>query len=76
MGTIKTNGIIIQESNMGDYDKMLTMLTPRVTGKLAVLQRAQEDQKVHSLQAVSFCVLEIIYFMKEQIHTILIRVKQ
>ena len=28
MGTIKTNGIIILESNMGDFDKMLTMLTP------------------------------------------------
>lgn len=28
MGTFKTNGIIILESNMGDYDKMLTMLTP------------------------------------------------
>lgn len=28
MGTFKTNGIIIQESNMGDYDKMVTMLTP------------------------------------------------
>ena len=28
MGTIKTSGIIIQENNMGDYDKMLTILTP------------------------------------------------
>ena len=28
MGTIKTNGIIISENNLGDYDKMLTMLTP------------------------------------------------
>ena len=28
MGTIKTSGIIISESNLGDYDKMLTMLTP------------------------------------------------
>ena len=28
MGLIKTNGIILLESNMGDYDKMLTMLTP------------------------------------------------
>lgn len=28
MGTFKTNGIVIRESNMGDYDKMLTMLTP------------------------------------------------
>ena len=28
MGTIKTSGIIISETNLGDYDKMLTMLTP------------------------------------------------
>lgn len=30
MGTIKTKGIIIAENNTGDYDKMLTMLTPGV----------------------------------------------
>ena len=28
MGTIKTKGIIIAENNVGDFDKMLTMLTP------------------------------------------------
>ena len=28
MGTIKMKGIIIAENNVGDYDKMLTMLTP------------------------------------------------
>ena len=28
MATTKINGIILAESNMGDYDKMLTMLTP------------------------------------------------
>ena len=28
MSSIKMKGIIIAESNMGDYDKMLTMLTP------------------------------------------------
>lgn len=28
MGTIKTKGIILVERNMGDFDKMLTMLTP------------------------------------------------
>ena len=27
MGTVKMSGIIISESNLGDYDKMLTMLT-------------------------------------------------
>ena len=30
MGTIKTKGIIIAENNMGDFDKMLTILTPNV----------------------------------------------
>jgi recombinational DNA repair protein (RecF pathway) len=28
MSTIKMQGIIIAENNAGDYDKMLTMLTP------------------------------------------------
>ena len=28
MGIIKTKAIILRESNMGDFDKMLTMLTP------------------------------------------------
>ena len=28
MGIVKTKGIIIAENNMGDYDKMITMLTP------------------------------------------------
>lgn len=28
MAIIKTNGIILAESNMGDYDKMVTILTP------------------------------------------------
>lgn len=28
MGTVKTKGIILMESNLGDYDKMITMLTP------------------------------------------------
>ncbi len=28
MGIVKTKGIIIAENNNGDFDKMLTMLTP------------------------------------------------
>lgn len=28
MGIIKTKAIILRESNMGDFDKMLTMLAP------------------------------------------------
>lgn len=70
MGTFKTNGIIIAESNMGDYDKMLTMLTPRISEKLGVLQKVQEDLKVHYLQAVNFCALENICYTKAQVHII------
>ena len=39
MGIIKTKGIIIAESNMGDVDKMLTMLTPRSPEKFRVQQK-------------------------------------
>ncbi len=28
MANVKINGIVLSESNVGDYDKMLTMLTP------------------------------------------------
>ena len=28
MANIKTNGIVLSENNLGDFDKMLTMLTP------------------------------------------------
>ncbi len=30
MPNIKMNGIILSENNLGDYDKMLTMLTPGI----------------------------------------------
>ncbi len=30
MSIVKMKGIIIAENNMGDFDKMLTMLTPGV----------------------------------------------
>lgn len=32
MGSLKTKGIILSESNMGDFDKMITLLTP--SGKI------------------------------------------
>ena len=34
MPNVKINGIILAENNMGDYDKMLTMLTPNY-GKIS-----------------------------------------
>lgn len=37
MGTIKTKGIILSENNMGDFDKMVTLLTP--SGKIGCAAR-------------------------------------
>lgn len=70
MGTFKTNGIIIGENNMGDYDKMLTMLTPRSSGKYHVLLKVQEEQKAIFLLAVSYYALENICYIKELVHII------
>ena len=44
MGTFKTNGIVILESNMGDYDKMLTMLTPSL-GKISCAAKGARRAK-------------------------------
>ncbi len=30
MSNVKINGIILAENNLGDFDKMLTMLTPGI----------------------------------------------
>ena len=30
MATMKINGIVLSENNVGDFDKMLTVLTPGI----------------------------------------------
>ena len=44
MGNIKTNGIIIAENNFGDFDKMLTMLTPG-QGKISCIAKGARRPK-------------------------------
>lgn len=44
MGTIKTKGIVISEHNMGDSDKMLTILTPGM-GKISCAAKGARRQK-------------------------------
>ncbi len=44
MGTIKTKGIIIAEHNSGDFDKMLTMLTPGI-GKISCIAKGARRPK-------------------------------
>ena len=44
MGIIKTKGIVILESNMSDYDKMVTILTPNL-GKIGCAARGARRPK-------------------------------
>lgn len=53
MGTIKTKGIVIAENNMGDFDKMLTILTPDL-GKIGCAARGARRQKSALLAGSQF----------------------
>ena len=44
MAVIKTKGLILRESNMGEYDKMCTILTPDV-GKIGVAAKGSRRSK-------------------------------
>ena len=44
MGTIKTKGIVLVENNLGDYDKILTMLTPGL-GKISCVAKGARRPK-------------------------------
>ena len=43
MGIIQTKGIIISENNSGDFDKMVTLLTPN--GKIGCLAKGARRNK-------------------------------
>lgn len=53
MSTIKTSGIIISENNFGDYDKMLTMLTPGY-GKISCMAKGARRPKSALLAGTQF----------------------
>ena len=62
MGTIKTKGIIIQESISSDYDKMLTMLTPGL-GKINVSAKGARRPKSALLAGSQFlCFGEYVLY--------------
>lgn len=44
MGTVKTKGIVLMENNLGDYDKMITMLTPGL-GKIGCAAKGARRPK-------------------------------
>ncbi len=42
MANVKINGMVLAENNMGDFDKMLTILTPNVRKNLMCSQRSKK----------------------------------
>lgn len=48
MSSTKVNGIILSENNFGDFDKMLTMLTPGLRKNILCCQRGKKTKKCSS----------------------------
>ena len=67
MGIVKTKGIIITESNAGDSDKMLTILTPGIRKNWMLSQGSFKNKKSSYGTVSKFYVLENIFFLKGQI---------
>ena len=53
MGIIKTKGIVLLESNMKDYDKMVTILTPNM-GKIGCAARGARRNKSTLMAGTQF----------------------
>lgn len=69
MGTIKTKGIIISENNMGDFDKMLTILTPN--GKVSCSARGARRPKSQLMAGTQYsCFGEYMMFKGSNTYTL------
>ena len=53
MKQLKVSGVIIAENNMGDYDKMVTLLTPNL-GKISCSARGARRSKSLLLSGTQF----------------------
>ena len=70
MGIVKTKGIIIAESNMGDFDKMLTVLTPGL-GKISCAAKGARRQNSALLAGTQFlCFGEYILYKSNENYSI------
>ena len=69
MKNIKVNGIIIAENNMGDFDKMLTILTPNL-GKIGCSAKGSRRPKSLLLSGTQFlCFGEYMLFKGSENYT-------
>lgn len=62
MANIKLNGIVIAENNMGDYDKMLTILTPNYGKISCVAKGARRPQSALLASTQLFCFGEYLMY--------------
>ncbi|MCI8384633.1 MAG: DNA repair protein RecO [Clostridia bacterium] len=70
MANVKINGIVLSESNMGDFDKMLTILTPNV-GKISCVAKGARRPKSALLAGTQmFCFGEYLVFKGSQTYHI------
>lgn len=69
MKQVKVNGIIIAENNMGDFDKMLTILTPNL-GKIGCSAKGSRRPKSLLLSGTQFlCFGEYMLFKGSETYT-------
>ena len=62
MANVKINGIVIEENNMGDYDKMLTILTPNYGKISCVAKGARRPQSALLAGTQLFCFGEYMMY--------------
>lgn len=62
MASIKLQGIVIAENNMGDYDKMLTILTPNYGKISCVAKGARRPQSALLAGTQLFCFGEYLMY--------------
>src|SRR5574344_1690735 len=68
MGTTKLKGIIIAENNMGDFDKMVTILTPN--GKIGCSAKGSRRPKSQLMAGTQFlCFGEYMMFKGSNTYT-------
>ena len=70
MANVKINGLVLSENNMGDFDKMLTMLTPNY-GKISCVAKGARRPKSALLAGTQiFCFGEYLVYKGTQTYHI------
>lgn len=70
MSNVKINGIVLSENNMGDFDKMLTILTPNY-GKISCIAKGARRPKSALLAGTQmFCFGEYLVYKGSQTYHI------